>query len=123
MTMRLLVALLCPVLLTACGAAFQSDTSSPTSPRAAATPLTVGGQRAEPGQAVVLHHCGVVNISYEDQEWEVENDPFDATNAPDTFSGFGSLEREGEALLFTDNKGATLSFTRWDGEPDPYNCG
>lgn len=120
MTMRLLVALLCPLLLTACGADFQSDTSSP---RAAGTPLTVGGQRVEPGQSVVLHQCGVVNISYGGQEWEVENDPFDETNAPGTFSGYGTFERSGDTLVFKDDEGATLRFTAWDGRPDPLNCG
>ena len=123
MHMRLLAALLLPVLTTACAVASQDDTSlSSTQPQAAATPLITGGMRAEPGQSVVLHHCGVVNISYEGQEWEVEDDPFDATNAPGTFSGYGSFTREGEALLFTDDKGATLSFTPWDGETDPFTC-
>ena len=124
MSMRLLAALVLPALLSACGAASQADTAAPpTPPPAAATPLTTGGLRAEPGQSVVLNHCGVVNISYEGQEWEVEEIPFDGTNAPDTFSGFGSFDRRGESLLFTDDKGATLTFVRWDGTPNPYNCG
>ncbi|HUR12907.1 MAG TPA: hypothetical protein VM097_00290 [Mycobacteriales bacterium] len=63
-----------------------------------------------------------MNVQFEGQEWEVEDAPFDGTNAPDTFSGFGSFARRGEALLFSDDKGATLTFTLWDGTPDPYNC-
>lgn len=132
MTMRIIAVAVLPGLLTACGAASQATPSSTTSPRSAATPLLPTGPAVpdpratlhlEPGQSVVLHHCGVVNIAYEGQEWEVENEPFAATNAPDAFSGFGSFERAGDALIFTDDKGATLSFTPWDGEPDPYVCG
>lgn len=76
----------------------------------------------KPGQSVVLLHCGVQNIMYEGIEWEVEDIPFDGTNAPDTFTGFGSFDRRGESLLFTDDLGATLTFVRWDGTPNPYNC-
>lgn len=89
----------------------------------ALTPYAPYDGGLEPGQQVALHHCGVVNVDHEGQEWEVEDDPFDATNAPDTFSGFGSFQRQGEALLFRDVQGATLTFTLWDGTPDPYTCG
>ena len=94
-----------------------------SSPGAALTPYVADEGGREPGQQVALNHCGVVNVGYEGQEWEVENIPFDGTNAPDTFSGFGSFDRRGKDLLFTDDKGATLTFVRWDGTPNPYNCG
>lgn len=89
---------------------------------AALTPYVADEGGLQPGQQVALHHCGVVNVEYEGQEWEVEAPPFDGTNAPDTFSGYGSFERRGEQLIFSDDKGATLTFTLWDGTPDPYNC-
>jgi hypothetical protein len=78
---------------------------------------------SKPGQQVILLHCGVQNVQYDGAEWEVENAPFDAGSAPDsTFSGFGTFNRDGEVVTFTDREGAVLRFTRWDGTPDPYNC-
>ena len=63
---------------------------------------------------VTLTHCGVANIQHDGLEWEVENAPFDGGSAPDpTFSGYGTFRRDGGAL----------TFTPWDGTPDPYNCG
>lgn len=130
MHMRRLVLPLLLAVLTGCGATSEVLTSAPPS-RPVATPLLPtepaepdprATLHVEPGQSVVLHHCGVVNIAYEGQEWEVEDPPFDATNAPDSFSGFGSFRRDGDQLLFTDDKGATLSFTAWDGEADPFVC-
>lgn len=126
MTMRTLVLLVLVAALSGCAA------SSPeAAPRAAATPLVPTGPAVPdpgatlavaPGQSVVLHHCGVVDIAYEGERWEVEDAPFDATNAPESFSGFGSFRREGEALVFTDDEGASLTFTRWDGEADAGVC-
>lgn len=76
-----------------------------------------------PGQQVVLLHCGVQNVMYDGVQWEVENPPFDAASAPDpTFSGFGTWERDADVLTFTDDEGAVLRFTRWDGTPDPEVC-
>jgi uncharacterized lipoprotein NlpE involved in copper resistance len=77
---------------------------------------------SEPGQQVLLYHCGIQPVTYEDRSWEVEKPPFDATNAPDTFSGFGTFSRTADVLTFTDGKGARLTFTPNDGTPDPYNC-
>ena len=82
-------------------------------------PATVAG---EPGPQVLLHHCGVQPVTYENRSWEVEKPPFDATNAPDTFSGFGTFSRTDDVLVFTDRDGARLAFTPNDGTPDPYNC-
>jgi hypothetical protein len=48
--------------------------------------------------------------------------PFDATNAPEEFSGFGNFHRDGDVLTFSDSAGAKLRFTPTDGTPDPYNC-
>jgi hypothetical protein len=58
-----------------------------------------------------LYHCGVQNLTYEGMAWEVENEPLDLTNAPDTFTGFGSFARNGDMLTITDRAGATLTFT------------
>lgn len=82
-------------------------------------PATVAG---EPGQQVALYHCGVQPLMYESRAWEVEDPPFDATNAPDTFSGFGTFSRTGDVLTFLDRDGARLTFTPDDGTPDPYLC-
>jgi hypothetical protein len=89
--------------------------------QAAAAPGPASVETA-PGQQVALHHCGVQDVTYDGRTWEVENDPFDLTNAPDTFSGFGSFGRSGDTLTFTDRAGARLTFTPYDGTPDPYNC-
>ena len=133
MAMKPLVLLALVAALSGCGGSSSTlAASSPEpAPRPAATPLLPTGPAVpdpgatlavEPGQSVVLHHCGVANIAYEGEEWEVENEPFDATNAPDSFSGFGSFRREGEALIYTDDKGASLTFTLWDGAGDPGVC-
>lgn len=71
---------------------------------------------------VMLYHCGVSNVMFDGQEWEVENDPFDATTAPGSFTGFGVFARRGDVLTFEDDGGTTLNFTRWDGTPDPFIC-
>ena len=128
-------------LLLGCFAATLCTACTPESPDRSASgatlvypsakPLRSGEVRApgpaeaphEPGQSVVLLHCGVQNIMHEGVEWEVENAPFDAGSAPEpTFSGFGTFDREADVLTFTDRKGAVLRFTRWDGTPDPNTC-
>lgn len=80
------------------------------------------GEDHQAGQDVKLHHCGVVNVTYDGQEWEVEDEPFDGTTAPDTFSGFGTFSRNGDTLTFVDREGAQLVFTPYDGTPDPETC-
>ncbi len=55
--------------------------------------------------------------------WEVEDPPFDATNAPEsTFSGFGTWKRDADLLVFIDDEGAVVQFTRWNGEADEGIC-
>ena len=81
-----------------------------------------GGGDDQAGQDVKLHHCGIVNVTYEGQEWEVEHEPFDGTNAPDSFSGYGTFSRNGDTLTFVDREGAQLTFTPYDGTPDPEVC-
>ena len=81
------------------------------------------GLPVAPRQQVVLHHCGVQSITYESRSWEVEDPPFDQTNAPDSFSGYGKFERKDDTLLFADGEGARLTFVIDDGTPNPYNCG
>lgn len=128
----LLVGCLTVALCTACTSqAPDGCASGATLVQPSSKPLRSGEVRApgpaqaphEPGQSVVLLHCGVQNIMYEGAEWEVENSPFDAGSAPEpTFSGFGTFAREADVLIFTDRKGAVLRFTRWDGTPDPNTC-
>ena len=36
------------------------------------------------------YHCGVQPVLYDGEHWPVEAWPFDATNAPKTFSGYGT---------------------------------
>ena len=76
-----------------------------------------------PGQQVVLHHCGVQPVTFEGRSWEVEEPRFDQRNAPDSFSGFGQFDRNGDTLTFDDREGARLAFVVNDGTPNPYNCG
>ena len=81
------------------------------------------GLHAAPRQQVVLHHCGVQPITYESRSWEVEDPPFDQTDAPNSFSGYGKFEGKDDTLLFKDGMGARLTFVMNDGTPNPYNCG
>ena len=107
MRTRLLLSL---VALVACAACADSPRDSDALP-------------AAPGQQVVLYHCGVQPVTYEGRSWEVEEPPFDPTNAPDSFSDFGEFERKGDTLTFDDREGARLDFVINDGTPNPFNCG
>ena len=71
---------------------------------------------------VLLSHCAVQPVLYGGEPWEVQAPPFDATNAPKTFSGYGTFDRAADALKFSDRNGAQLVFTPDDGTPNPYNC-
>ncbi len=139
---RGLIALSVAVLATACtGSSGPSLSGLPTSsprPFSGATPIVPTGASAIPPevapspaatltiadkQSVVLTHCGILHTRYEGQEWEVVRPPFNGGGTvPDTFTGFGSFAREGEALRYTDDRGATLRFTVDDGKRDPYSC-
>lgn len=125
--MRLLLPLLVALACTACGADEQVRESLAAAPAPTSSDGTVpapGPATVEtaPGQQVALYHCGVQTLTYDGRSWEVEDPPFDGTNAPDSFSGFGTFERVGDVLTFTDREGAQLRFTPDDGTPDPYVC-
>lgn len=107
-----------PTVSGAAGATQVTATPRPLGPGEVRAP---GPEQApsKPGQQVVLLHCGVQDVMYEGVRWEVEDPPFDSGSAPEqTFSGFGTWEREAAFLTFTDAKGAVLRFTRWNGEDD-----
>ena len=70
---------------------------------------------------VSLYHCGVEPLVLDAETWEVLRPPFDGTNAPASFTGDGSVVREGEALRYTDEAGALLTFVPDDGVP-PRLC-
>lgn len=128
----LLVACLTAALCSACSAESSVSTATgATQVYPSAQPLRSGEVRAtgpeqapsEPGQQVVLLHCGVQNIMYEGVQWEVENPAFDAGTPPEpTFSGLGTFDRDEAVLTFTDREGAVVRFTRWDGTPNPGTC-
>jgi len=71
---------------------------------------------------VSLWHCGVEKITVDDQRWEVPNDEetFDSTNAPEAFSGRGTIERVApDELRYVDDAGAVLRFVPDDGTEHP----
>lgn len=139
---RGLIALPLAVLATACTGSsgpslYVLPTSSPR-PFSGATPIVPTGPSAispevapSPAptldiadkQSVVLTHCGILHIRYQGQEWEVLRPPFyRGSTVPDTFTGFGSFARDGEALMYTDERGATLRFTVNDGQEATVGC-
>lgn len=85
------------------------------------SPTPVATSSAQPAgePQVTLFHCGVNQVSYDGATWEVINPPFDATNAPATFSGFGRFQRDGDVLHFVDQFGTTIDFTVDDGVAGP----
>ena len=56
--------------------------------------MACGSDQAAPGSSaerqVLPYHRGVQAVLYDGKPWEVEAPPFDATNAPKTFSGYGT---------------------------------
>lgn len=74
--------------------------------------------RGLPGVTVTLYHCGVNPLRYEGRDWEVPDaeQPFDATNAPPSFVGEGTIEQiSADELRYTDASGLTLRFVPDDG--------
>ena len=71
---------------------------------------------------VTLWHCGIDALGYEGRVWEVPTgeEPFDATNAPETFAQEGAIERVGpDELRYTDDGGVVLRFVPDDGTDPP----
>ena len=91
-----------------------------TTPR----PSSDDGGEIEERVAVTLYHCGIYPLDHAGQRWEVPigEQPFDATNAPATFVGAGTVERlpTGE-LAYTDDSGIQLRFVP-DDDVDPQPC-
>lgn len=81
-------------------------TSRPTEPTAAAVPPP----RSGPAR-VELWHCGLRLLGYPEGLWEMRRPPFDATNAPDSFTGRGraSVPRT-DRLVYVDRGGQRLVF-------------
>jgi hypothetical protein len=126
MSMSRLLAAVASALLTGCastGSTLATE-ATPTASRQseAAAPGPSAALDAKPGQQVVLHHCGVLPVNYDGRQWEVEQPPFDLTNAPDTYSGFGEFTLDGDTLHFADRDGARLDFTVEDHSPPPDVC-
>jgi hypothetical protein len=61
-------------------------------------------------QSVVLEHdpCGRVTLVFAEVEWAPKTAPFPPDRPPSTFSGRGTVSRNGDVLLYTDDRGAEL---------------
>lgn len=82
-------------------------------------PIATPSAQPEGTPQVTLYHCGVNPVVYDGVTWEVNDPPFDGTNAPATFSGFGQFVRDGNVLHFSDKAGATIDFTPDDAVVGP----
>lgn len=66
----------------------------------------------------VLWHCGIRLQGYPKNMWEMERPPFDATNAPASFTGTGTVRvvdgdgalDNADRLVYRDNGGQRLVF-------------
>ena len=78
------------------------ETSAPARPD---VPPVSGPARVE------LWHCGVRLLGYPEDMWELRHPPFDATNAPESFTGHGraSVPRT-DRLVYVDDGGQRLVF-------------
>lgn len=70
---------------------------------------------------VTLWHCGVDPLFVAGQEWVVQDPPFDATNAPESFTGRGRFERKSAiTAVYVDDGGEQILFEVVpDWEPPP----
>lgn len=60
---------------------------------------------------VTLWHCGVDPVVFGGREWVVPDPPFDATNAPEGFTGHGTFQqRSSRDALFFDQGGEIIHF-------------
>lgn len=69
---------------------------------------------------VTLYHCGVNPTEFEGRTWAVPQSlvPFDATNAPDSFVGRGTVARvREEEALYVDESGVEIVFWPQDKVP------
>jgi hypothetical protein len=64
---------------------------------------------------VTLYHCGVDPVEFAGRRWVVSDPPFDATNAPEEFTGEGSFEvLSHDRARFVDVSGIELTFRARD---------
>ena len=78
---------------------------------------------------VQLWHCGVWLRGYPRGMWELKHPPFDATNAPASFTGTGTAsvvdgggaDDNRDRLVYRDNGGQRLVFVPGDQVP-PVHC-
>ena len=70
---------------------------------------------------VELYHCGFEPLAYRGKIWEVAPpEPFDATNAPASWKGTGTVTTVTETrLLYRDESGVEVEFVPDDGVPPP----
>jgi hypothetical protein len=60
---------------------------------------------------VTLYHCGVDPVEFGGREWVVPDPPFDATNAPESFTGRGLFkQRSAVDALYFDDSGEVIHF-------------
>lgn len=69
---------------------------------------------------VALYHCGFKPLDYGGRIWEVAagDEPFDATNAPSSFVGRGTVSIADDELRYRDDSGIAVRFIPGDGRPD-----
>ncbi len=70
---------------------------------------------------VALYHCGIEPLRFGGKQWVVPDPPFDATNAPEDFTGHGVFkQRSGVDALYVDDSGEVVRFeASEDWEPPP----
>lgn len=88
--------------------------------------LSVGGPQASRQTwgrvAVTLYHCGVEPLRFGGKQWVVPDPPFDATNAPEAFTGHGVFQqRSAIDALYFDDSGEVIKFEA-DEEWEPPPC-
>jgi hypothetical protein len=110
-----LIALPALILLAACG----SSTSATRASDAATSSTSAASETS-----VELWHCGVRPVEFDGERWSADPPPFDATNAPEGFSGRGRIVRvDQDSAQFTDSgTGARIEFKPLKGAYEPPPC-
>lgn len=97
--------------------AMASDRDEETSDDTATTTTVVSSR-----STVELWHCGISPLEFDGGLWEVPDgeEPFDGTNAPDSFAGEGTIERISDSeLRYIDDSGVVLRFVPDDSTEQP----
>lgn len=73
---------------------------------------------------VTLYHCGVDPVSFDGQRWRADPVPFDATNAPERFTGHGWIRRvDADTAIWADAVGGiTIRFAPLEPDYQPPPC-